>query len=319
VRLASSVSSRTATFDRAFAPFGEMYNTVTGGTSNPDFTGDTQDTISGEFDTLFRQLHPGQGRWISPDPGGLAVADPANPQSWNRYAYVVNNPLALVDPLGLVPPSGSCDFEVDHIVCYSSETGAGANGGGGGGFVVLYAPIYQWEAEGGDQWQPVIVGLVVVGYSDLSGPDTGPKGGGAANNGTQKACPAVPAHPANANVNSNISLTNVVYYANWLNPPTQAAFTDAWLVSQVRPNGPWDYKTQGQQYDAFGNFNFGATGAAAGIPLQVLQAGAGAVSTLVGTNSSQYGSWYQPPLYGHAPIKSDMIAAGYAYYQNGCK
>jgi len=141
----------------------------------------------------------------------------------------------------------------------------------------------------------------------------------AANNGPQKACPAVPAHPANANVNSNISETNFVYYANWLNPPTQAAFTDAWLVSQVRPNGPWDYKTQGQQYDAFGNFNFGATGGAAGIPLQVLQAGAGAVSTLVGTNSSQYGSWYQPPLYGHAPIKSDMIAAGYAYYQQGCK
>ena len=86
---------------RAFAPFGEMYNTVTGGTSNPDFTGDTQDTISGEFDTLFRELHPGQGRWISPDPGGLAVADPANPQSWNRYAYVVNGATALVDPLGL--------------------------------------------------------------------------------------------------------------------------------------------------------------------------------------------------------------------------
>jgi hypothetical protein len=131
-------------------------------------------------------------------------------------------------------------------------------------------------------------------------------------------CPAVPAHPANANVNSNISLTNFVYYANWLNPPTQPAFTDAWLASMVRPNGPWDDKTQGQQYDAFGNFNFGATGAAAGIPLQVLQAGAGAVSALVGTNSSQYGSWYQPPLYGHPPIKSQMIAAGYAYYKRGC-
>ena len=142
------------------------------------------------------------------------------------------------------------------------------------------------------------------------------RGGLAANNST--ACPAVPPQPANANVNSNISVTNVVYYANWLNPPTQAAFTNAWLVSMVRPNGPWDYKTQGQQYDAFGNFSFGPTGAAAGIPLQVLQAGAGAVSTLVGTNSSSYGSWYEPPLYGHPPIKSQMIAAGYAYYTQGC-
>lgn len=26
---------------------------------------------------------------------------PSNPQSWNRYAYVINNPLANIDPLGL--------------------------------------------------------------------------------------------------------------------------------------------------------------------------------------------------------------------------
>ncbi len=94
--------------------------------------------------------------------------------------------------------------------------------------------------------------------------------------------------------------------------------TDAWLAGMVAPNAPWDYKTQGQQYDAFGNFNFGATGAAAGIPLQLLQAAAGAVSTVVGTNNTAYGNWYQPPLYGHPPNKSQMIAAGFAYYIQGC-
>jgi len=57
----------------------------------------------------------------------------------------------------------------------------------------------------------------------------------APNNG----CPAVPAHPANANVNSNIALTDVIYFANWLNPPTEATFTDAWLVSMVAPNAPF--------------------------------------------------------------------------------
>ncbi len=38
---------------------------------------------------------------MHPDPAGLAAVDPTNPQSWNLYAYVKNNPLNLVDPLGL--------------------------------------------------------------------------------------------------------------------------------------------------------------------------------------------------------------------------
>ena len=37
---------------------------------------------------------------MSPDPLGNAVADPTNPQSWNMYSYVLNNPLGFVDPTG---------------------------------------------------------------------------------------------------------------------------------------------------------------------------------------------------------------------------
>jgi hypothetical protein len=39
-----------------------------------------------------------EGRWLSPDPAG---GDVTNPQSLNRYAYVMNNPTTFVDPLGL--------------------------------------------------------------------------------------------------------------------------------------------------------------------------------------------------------------------------
>jgi RHS repeat-associated protein len=101
VRLASTASSHSITFDRAFAPFGEMYNTVIGGTSNPAFATLTRDTISDEYDTPNRELHPNQGRWVSPDPAGLSAADPGDPQSWNRYAYALNNPLSYTDPTGL--------------------------------------------------------------------------------------------------------------------------------------------------------------------------------------------------------------------------
>ena len=44
---------------------------------------------------------------MSPDPYDGSY-DIFNPQSLNRYSYVLNNPLALVDSLGMEDPSG-CD------------------------------------------------------------------------------------------------------------------------------------------------------------------------------------------------------------------
>lgn len=42
------------------------------------------------------------GRWMSPDPYNGSI-DPSNPQSFNRYSYVGNNPLGFTDPSGAVP------------------------------------------------------------------------------------------------------------------------------------------------------------------------------------------------------------------------
>ena len=72
-----------------------------------------------------------------------------NPQTWNRYAYVNNNPLAMIDPLGL--DSGNpCDdpwYAETHAECPAPPCAAfgtegcipfppgypGSGGGGGGG------------------------------------------------------------------------------------------------------------------------------------------------------------------------------------------
>ncbi|MBZ5707578.1 MAG: RHS repeat-associated core domain-containing protein [Acidobacteriia bacterium] len=97
-RLATT-PSRTKYYDGAYAPFGENY--AGSGTTDLNFTGQNQDTVANYYDFLFREYSMVQGRWMSPDPAGMAVADPGNPQSWNRYAYVLNSPLNLVDPFGL--------------------------------------------------------------------------------------------------------------------------------------------------------------------------------------------------------------------------
>jgi RHS repeat-associated protein len=94
--------SQTLSGDSAVAPYGETY-ALSGNSWSQFTTNGNQWTVSGLDDFLYRRYHPNQGRWISPDPAGLAAVDPSNPQSWNRYAYVMNNPLGNVDPLGLCP------------------------------------------------------------------------------------------------------------------------------------------------------------------------------------------------------------------------
>jgi RHS repeat-associated protein len=60
----------------------------------------------------FRQYSPTQGRWMSPDPYDGSY-DASNPQSFNRYAYVLNNPLAYVDPDGTTGCGGGSSCECD--------------------------------------------------------------------------------------------------------------------------------------------------------------------------------------------------------------
>lgn len=56
-----------------------------------------RDTESSRFYDHARHHDFGLGRFLSPDSVG---GHPANPQSWNRYAYTLGNPLKHVDPDG---------------------------------------------------------------------------------------------------------------------------------------------------------------------------------------------------------------------------
>ncbi|MGH9916429.1 MAG: RHS repeat-associated core domain-containing protein, partial [Pyrinomonadaceae bacterium] len=72
------------------------------------------DSDKGQSNTLWRKYDPNIGRWSSPDPyhGSMSIADP---QSFNRYAYVGNDPINNTDPTGLFgfkasPPSPPINY-----------------------------------------------------------------------------------------------------------------------------------------------------------------------------------------------------------------
>ena len=122
----SATPSGTVYFDGAYAPYAENYAGI--GTSDRVFTGQPMGTLPGLYDFTFREYGQSQGRWLVPDPAGLAAVDLTNPQTWNRYAYVGNNPLNAADPFGLYRDdcwwTGGC----------FGPGGPGAGGGGGGGY-----------------------------------------------------------------------------------------------------------------------------------------------------------------------------------------
>jgi len=91
-------STVTVCYEADFYPFGGE-RVITGTCSqNYKFAGMEQDSETALNHTLFRQQSSSLGRWYSPDPLAGNILDP---QSLNRYAYVLNNPLSMIDPLGL--------------------------------------------------------------------------------------------------------------------------------------------------------------------------------------------------------------------------
>ncbi len=113
----ASTPARAMYFDGAYAPFGEPYGQT--GTTDLSFTGINQDTVPALYDFPAREYGI-QGRWPSPDPAGLGAVDPANPQSWNRYAYVRNNPTSRIDPSGTV--------DINPGLMYAMMSGGGGFG-----------------------------------------------------------------------------------------------------------------------------------------------------------------------------------------------
>jgi RHS repeat-associated protein len=83
-----------------YYPYGETRYTE--GTLQTDYqyTGQRNEAGLGLMDYNARYYDPALGRFVSAD---TIVPGTEQPQSWNRYAYVRNNPMAYVDPSGHMP------------------------------------------------------------------------------------------------------------------------------------------------------------------------------------------------------------------------
>jgi RHS repeat-associated protein len=93
-----------------FGPFGEVLGAGVGirsaalgygaDSTRQKFTGKERDDETGLDYFGERYYSSVQGRFISVDPL-MASAKASNPQTWNRFAYVLNNPLRYIDPDGM--------------------------------------------------------------------------------------------------------------------------------------------------------------------------------------------------------------------------
>ena len=120
-RLITTISGTQAAY-HAYYPFGEEATAYNQDNEPMKFTGHERDLASpnGPGDDLdymhARFCSPLTGRFISPDPAETTRRTQA--QSWNRYAYALNNPIRYVDPSGRTEREG---WQAGVIVNNSSE------------------------------------------------------------------------------------------------------------------------------------------------------------------------------------------------------
>jgi RHS repeat-associated protein len=130
-----------------YMPFGQELGSGIGGRT-PGIGYDAPDGVRQKFTQYERDSETGldyaqarhfgslAGRFSSPDPL-LASANVGSPQSWNRYAYVQNNPVNFIDPNGL----SICSAEFSYSDC-GGDTGFWGGKGGFGDGVAEYKREY---------------------------------------------------------------------------------------------------------------------------------------------------------------------------------
>ena len=260
---------------------------------------------------------PSQGRWISPDPLGRGAVKLTNPQTWNRYAYVTNNPLRLIDPVG-EDEIETCD--VSSPDCFDPGAAGDADDGDD-------------DNSGNNDGCQYDACVTADAPPDVPTQDS------------TMTCTTLPAvGPPGVSIAANVQTARsmqAVNNATALAPGQGFVETQVWMLMQFSTGGSEDYKQQGQGYVDFGNFNFGAVCGGLGYSLTYCQSAAG--TALIGRSQAQnylaavgnaanagtgvvnpgvtyngQGVPFVSAPYGDQPEDSEVIAQGYQYDAQGC-
>jgi RHS repeat-associated protein len=131
----SSGDGKAVQWEADFFPFGAQRTVITNLVTTPyEFTGYEYDSTTGHNYAVARFEVGRWGRFLAADPY-MGSLDLNNPQSLNRYSYVLSNPTNLTDPLGLLALT-PCDPGMHHdqhgYCVLDSGLGGGVVGGTGG-------------------------------------------------------------------------------------------------------------------------------------------------------------------------------------------
>lgn len=112
---------------RDYTPFGDAVGTGVGQRTSTQKYGENvgprlryaglEGDVSGLDHAMWRRYDRSSGRWVGVDPDNDSLS-PDNPQTFNRYAYVGNDPVNFVDPTGL---SSELCYDV-YLISYTIDS-----------------------------------------------------------------------------------------------------------------------------------------------------------------------------------------------------
>ena len=270
-----------------FYPFGQEVAAPGVADFKHKFTGherDQNDSGMGMLDYMRARYHsPVVGRFLAVDPAG---ASPMQPQSWNRYSYVLNRPTVFRDPKGLTADlaffftdlclvQGLC---TDHHITVTAP-------GGRMRFSKILMKFYGFPTYGSE-------GKGILGNS----PDA-----------------TLFSFEENLEVAEQMGIGDMGEFYRKVRTGGE------WDIKQLCPSSAVDDLVPCQH---FGNYHFGVLAGAAGIPLLALLGGAG-VHQVIGNGGESREEWIWPngwppmiqPPFGDDPKDQAFITMGWIDYQ----